>query len=156
MSTNAPLSHAHTAYPRPLARKHDTNTKRNRNRNRFPDRGSPASISSPRFLFFQKCVRFNRIYLCFNDLRTSKIYQDSTIDFFRFYSRRSKLKIVLDHSEQILFNQRFKNVAQELLHFVGQKGTRQPFEPEMPRGKSRTHHHAALAANDLRSWRGLL
>ena len=43
--TNTPLSHAHTASPRPLARTHDTNTKRNRNR--FPDWGSPASINSP-------------------------------------------------------------------------------------------------------------
>ena len=43
--TNTPLSHAHTASPRPLARTHDTNTKRNRNR--FPDWGSPASIHSP-------------------------------------------------------------------------------------------------------------
>ena len=42
---NTPLSHAHTASPRPLARTHDTNTKRNRNR--FPDWGSPASINSP-------------------------------------------------------------------------------------------------------------
>ena len=38
-------SHAHTASPRPLARTHDTNTKRNRNR--FPNWGSPASINSP-------------------------------------------------------------------------------------------------------------
>ena len=43
--TNTPLSHAHTASPRPLARTHDTNTKRNRNQ--FPDWGSPASINSP-------------------------------------------------------------------------------------------------------------
>ena len=43
--TNTPLSHAHTASPRPLARTHDTNTKRNRNQ--FPDWGSPASIISP-------------------------------------------------------------------------------------------------------------
>ena len=42
---NTPLSHAHTASPHPLARTHDTNTKRNRNR--FPDWGSPASINSP-------------------------------------------------------------------------------------------------------------
>ena len=42
---NTPLSHAHTASPRPLARTHDTNTKRNRNQ--FPDWGSPASINSP-------------------------------------------------------------------------------------------------------------
>jgi hypothetical protein len=40
--TNTPPSHAHTASPRPLARTHDTNTKRNRNQ--FPDWGSPASI----------------------------------------------------------------------------------------------------------------
>ena len=43
--TNTPLSHAHTASPRPLARMHDTSTKRNRNQ--FPDWGSPASINSP-------------------------------------------------------------------------------------------------------------
>ena len=43
--TNTPLSHAHTASPRPLARTHDTNTKRNRNQ--FPDWGSLASINSP-------------------------------------------------------------------------------------------------------------
>ena len=34
-STNTPLPHVHTASPRPLARTHDANTKRNRNR--FPD-----------------------------------------------------------------------------------------------------------------------
>ena len=34
---NIAPSHAHTASPRPLARTHDTNTKRNRNR--FPDWG---------------------------------------------------------------------------------------------------------------------
>ena len=43
--TITPHSHAHTASPRPLARTHDTNTKRNRNQ--FPDWGSPASINSP-------------------------------------------------------------------------------------------------------------
>ena len=39
-----PPSHAHTASPRPLARTHDTNTKRNRNR--FPNWRSPSSINS--------------------------------------------------------------------------------------------------------------
>ena len=48
--TNTPLSHAHTASPRPLARTHDTNTKRNRNQ--FPDWGSPASINSPQSPIF--------------------------------------------------------------------------------------------------------
>ena len=48
---NTALSHAHTASPRPLARTHDTNTKRNRNR--FPDWGSPASINSPRSPIFK-------------------------------------------------------------------------------------------------------
>ena len=42
---NIAPSHAHTASPRLLARTHDTNTKRNRNR--FPDWGSTASIISP-------------------------------------------------------------------------------------------------------------
>ena len=50
--TNTALSHAHTASPRPLARTHDTNTKRNRNR--FPDWGSHASINSLnlRYVFY--------------------------------------------------------------------------------------------------------
>ena len=53
--TITPHSHAHTASPRPLARTHDTNTKRNRNR--FPDWGSTASIISPQspiyiYIFF--------------------------------------------------------------------------------------------------------
>ena len=48
--TITPHSHAHTASPRPLARTHDTNTKRNRNR--FPDWGSPASINSPQSPIF--------------------------------------------------------------------------------------------------------
>ena len=51
--------HAHTASPRPLARTHDTNTKRNRNR--FPDWGSTASTISPQspihFIGFQNSVR---------------------------------------------------------------------------------------------------
>ena len=42
---NIASSHAHTASPRPLARTHDTKTKRNRNR--FPDWVSTASIISP-------------------------------------------------------------------------------------------------------------
>ena len=42
---NTSLSHAHTASHRPLARTHDTNTKRIRNR--FPDWRSPASINPP-------------------------------------------------------------------------------------------------------------
>ena len=37
-SGNIALSHTHTASPRPLARTHDANTKRNRNR--FPDWGN--------------------------------------------------------------------------------------------------------------------
>ena len=48
--TITPHSHAHTASPRPLARTHDTNTKRNRNQ--FPDWGSPASINSPQSPMF--------------------------------------------------------------------------------------------------------
>ena len=43
--TNTPLSHAHTASPRPLARTHDTNTKRNRNR--FPDWGLLRRLFPP-------------------------------------------------------------------------------------------------------------
>ena len=42
--TNTPLSHAHTASPRPLARTHDTNTKRNRNR--FPGYGQLSRLFS--------------------------------------------------------------------------------------------------------------
>ena len=58
--TNTPLSHAHTASPRPIARTHDTNTKRNRNQ--FPDWGSPASINSPQspinpLLFIQRILK---------------------------------------------------------------------------------------------------
>ena len=52
---NIAASHAHTASPRPLARTHDTNTKRNRNR--FPDWGSTASIISPQSpIIYQICV----------------------------------------------------------------------------------------------------
>ena len=36
------------------------------------------------------------MYVCFNDFWISKSYQDFTILFFRFYSKRSRLKIVLD------------------------------------------------------------
>ena len=56
---NTALSHARTASPRPLARTHNTNTKRNRNR--FPDWGSTASIISPQspiyiYIYIWPCV----------------------------------------------------------------------------------------------------
>ena len=42
--------HSPLASPRPLARTHDMNAKRNRNR--FPDWGSPASMNSPQSPIF--------------------------------------------------------------------------------------------------------
>ena len=69
--TNTPLSHAHTASPRPLARAHDTNTKRNRNR--LSDWGSPASITSPQSLIQNpsKTIHFCYLNRCCTSPHTS-------------------------------------------------------------------------------------
>ena len=65
--THNVISHAHTASPRPLARTHDTNTKRNRNQ--FPDWGSLASINSPQSPIYM-CVYVNIFFVrtCLKEL----------------------------------------------------------------------------------------
>ena len=63
---NIAPSHAHTASPRPLARTHDTNTKRNRNR--FPDWGQLRRLFplNLRYFLVTKYLQywFQILYLC--------------------------------------------------------------------------------------------
>ena len=49
----------------------------------------------------QKPFWANRIYLCFDDVWSSKIYPDTGILLSRFCSKRSKLNIVWTHQKQI-------------------------------------------------------
>ena len=46
----------------------------------------------------------SEIYLCFMDFGISKIYQDSTIQLYRFYLKRSETPHVLDQSETQIRN----------------------------------------------------
>ena len=65
-------------------------------RPKIPRFHKPPSIIQKVARSFQNYFRFSEIDLSFNGFRISKIYQDSTILFLRFYSKRLRLKIVLD------------------------------------------------------------